>query len=81
MQIDLAFGRANNVITLCEMKRHTAPLGKAIIAEVERKAAALQSESPRHTIQKILIVDGPISKEISAAGYFFQILGGADLMK
>ena len=81
VQIDLAFGRADHVITLCEMKRQTAPLGKSLIAEVERKVQVLQSEFPRFTIQRVLITDGPVSKDLQASGYFYRILGSEELAK
>jgi len=81
VQIDLAFARADHVITLCEMKRHTAPLGKAVITEVERKAQLLQAEYPRHTIQRVLVSDGPVSREVERSGYFFRILGSPDLVE
>ena len=79
VQIDLAFGRADHVITLCEMKRYTAPLGKSLIAEVERKAVILQSAFPRCTIQRVLVTDGPVSKDLQASGYFYRILRSEEL--
>lgn len=81
VQIDLAFTRADHVITLCEMKRQTAPLGKAIIAEVERKAEILQAEYPRHTIQRVLVTDGPVSREVEQSGYFFKIIHSRELLE
>ena len=80
VQIDLAFARADHVITLCEMKRQTAPVGKAVLPEVERKAAILQAEYPRHTIQRVLVSDGPVSREVERSGYFFRILTAFELM-
>jgi uncharacterized protein len=81
VQIDLAFGRADHVITLCEMKRQTAPLGKGIIAEMERKVVVLQTEFPRSTIQRVLVTDGPVSKDLKASGYFYRIITSEDLAK
>lgn len=81
VQIDLAYDRSDGVITLCEMKRQTAPLGRAVIAEVERKAEVLRTEYPRRTIQPVLVLDGPVSKEVAAAGYFFRIIQAAALLK
>ena len=81
VQIDLAFSRADHVITLCEMKRQTAPLGRAVIAEVERKAELLQAEYPRKTIQRVLVTDGPVSREVEREGYFYRILQASDLVK
>ncbi|MFN0078387.1 MAG: AAA family ATPase [Prosthecobacter sp.] len=81
VQIDLAYDRDDKVITLCEMKRQTAPIGCAIIQEVERKAEVLRAEFPGRTIQPVLVVDGPVSREVEASGYFFRILQASELMK
>ena len=81
VQIDLAYDRADGVITLCEMKRQTAPLGKAVIAEVERKAEALRAAYPRRTVQPVLVVDGPVSKEIPASGYFYRIIQASEMLR
>jgi hypothetical protein len=81
VQIDLAFDRDDKVITLCEMKRQTAPLGRAVIAEVERKAEVLRAEFHGRTIQPVLVVDGPVSKEVEASGYFFRIIQASELLK
>lgn len=80
VQIDLAFDRADGVITLCEMKRQTAPLGRAVIPEVERKAEALRAVYPRRTVQPVLVVDGPVSKDLAASGYFYRIIQAADML-
>lgn len=80
VQIDLAFDRADGVITLCEMKRQTAPLGRAVVPEVERKAEALRLAYPRRTVQPVLVVDGPVSKELTASGYFYRIIQAPELM-
>ena len=79
VQIDLAFDRADGVITLCEMKRHTAVVGRQVIAEVERKAEVLRAEYPRRTVQPVLVVDGPVSKEISTSGFFYQVVDAREL--
>jgi hypothetical protein len=63
------------------MKRQTAPLGRSVIAEVERKADVLRREYPRRTIQPVLVLDGPFSKEIEASGYFYRIVQASDLLK
>ncbi|MDP1586535.1 MAG: hypothetical protein Q8M07_02225 [Prosthecobacter sp.] len=81
VQIDLAYDRDDGVITLCEMKRQTAPLGRAIITEVERKAEVLRAEFPKRTIQPVLVVDGPVSREVGASGYFYRVIQAAEIMK
>ncbi len=80
VQIDLAFDRADGVISLCEMKRQAAPLGKTVIAEVERKAEVLRAEYPRRTVQPVLVVDGPVAREVMQAGYFFRIIQAAEML-
>ncbi len=81
VQIDLAYDRDDKVITLCEMKRQTAPLGRAVITEVERKVELLRQEFPRRSIQSVLVVDGPISKDVEASGYFHRIIQADELLK
>lgn len=79
VQIDFAFDRADGVITLCEMKRQTMVTGRHVIAEVERKAELLRAEYPRRTVQPVLVVDGAVSKEVEASGYFYQVVDARDL--
>lgn len=81
VQIDLAYDRKDGVITLCEMKRQALPLGRSIIAEVERKAEILRQEYPHRTIQPVLVADGPVSKEVEASGHFFRIIQATELTK
>lgn len=81
VQIDLAYDRADGVITLCEMKRQSAPLKRSVIAEVERKAEVLRSIYPRRTVQPVLIVDGPVSREIEASGYFYRVIQADELFR
>lgn len=81
VQIDLAYDRDDRVITLCEMKRQSASLGRAVIAEVERKAEVLRAEFPGRTVQPVLVVDCPVSRELESSGYFFRILQAAELLK
>ncbi|MBL9176505.1 MAG: AAA family ATPase [Verrucomicrobiaceae bacterium] len=81
VQIDLAYDRDDKVITLCEMKRQNAPLGRAIIHEVERKAELLRTEFSGRTVQPVLVVDGPVSREVEASGYFFRILHASEMLE
>lgn len=81
LQIDLAFDRADKVITLCEMKRQITPLGRSVIAEVERKAEMLRASHPGRTIQPVLVVDGPVSREVASSGYFYRIIQASELAK
>lgn len=80
LQIDLLFSRADNVITLCEMKCSVSPIGIGVIKEVERKAELLQRAFPSKTIQRVLVVHGEPSRDLARSGYFYRIIGSAELM-
>jgi hypothetical protein len=80
VQIDLLFSRADNVISLCEMKCSVAPIGIEIAKEVERKVELLQAEFPTKTIQRVLVVHGQPSRDLSQSGYFYRIIRSADLV-
>ena len=71
-QIDLLFKRADNVVTLCEMK-HRRRVTRAVIDEAEAKADALQLGSSI-TVEKVLISARPPEQEVYNAGYFSRIL-------
>lgn len=73
------FSRADNVITLCEMKYSVAPVGKRVIREVEQKVAVLQRLYPSKTIQRVLVVHGEPSRELAASGYFYRIIPATEL--
>ena len=79
VQVDLMFLRKDNVITLCEMKRQLDPVGKNIVAEVERKAAIVQSAFPKHSIQRVLILDGTVSREVRQSGYFYKVISANEI--
>jgi uncharacterized protein len=81
VQIDLCFLRADGVITLCEMKRQSAPLGRGVIAEVERKVDILRAAFPRYTVQPVLVSDGPVSKEVSASCYFYRVIQAEEMLE
>ncbi|MEA3548921.1 MAG: ATP-binding protein [Thermodesulfobacteriota bacterium] len=74
VQIDLLFSRRDNVMTLCEMKYSLGPGSTALIDEVERKAAILQSAFKGKTIQKVLISRSRPTKNLAATGYFYRII-------
>jgi hypothetical protein len=80
LQIDLLFSRADNVITLCEMKCSVSPIGTGVVKEVERKAELLRRAFPSKTIQRVLVVHGEPSRDLVRAGYFYRIIRSAELM-
>ena len=79
LQIDLLFQRADNVLTLCEMKCSLSPIGLGVVQEVERKVALLQHAFPAKTIQRVLVVHGEPSRDLIRAGYFYRIIRSAEL--
>lgn len=79
VQIDLLFDRADNVITLCEMKYRTSPVGKEIVADVEKKVELLKTITKK-TIQRILITRSQPSKDLAGSGYFYRIIIADELM-
>lgn len=80
VQIDLLFQRADNVLTLCEMKCSLAPIGLAVVKEVERKVEFLQRAFPAKTIQRVLVVHGEPSRDLVQAGYFYRIIQSPELL-
>jgi uncharacterized protein len=80
LQIDLLFQRADNVLTLCEMKCSVAPIGMGVVNEVEQKAALLQQAFPSKTIQRVLVVHGEPSRDLVRAGYFYRIIRSHELL-
>jgi hypothetical protein len=79
LQIDLLFSRADNVITLCEMKCSVAPIGVEVVKEVERKIQLLQGDFPAKTIQRVLVVHGEPSRDLTRSGYFYRTIRSAEL--
>jgi hypothetical protein len=80
LQIDLLFDRADNVLTLCEMKHSLAPIGVGVVKEVERKVALLQQAFPSKTVQRVLVIHGEPSRDLERADYFYRIIRSAELL-
>lgn len=74
VQIDLLFDRADDVITVCEMKYSRHPPGIDVIDEMEKKLVLLAGIAGRKTLQRVLITRGKVSQELKAAGYFYRII-------
>jgi hypothetical protein len=79
LQVDLLFARADNVLTVCEMKCSVAPLGMEVVREVERKVQLLQREFPTKTIQRALVIQGEPSRAVVGSGYFYRIVHADEL--
>jgi len=80
LQIDLLFQRADNVLTLCEMKCSLVPIGVGVIKDVEGKVAILRRAFPSQTIQRVLVVHGEPSRDLVRAGYFYRIVRSHELL-
>jgi len=74
VQIDLLFDRADDVITVCEMKYSRHPPGVEAIEEMEKKLELLARIAGRKTLQRVLIVRGKVSRALTAAGYFYRVI-------
>lgn len=72
MQIDLMYKRADRVYTVCEIKYGMIPPGRDVIAECERKIAALLPE--KSSIQRVLISPNSAEKSVLESGYFSKIV-------
>lgn len=73
-QIDLAFNRKDKVLTLCEIKYQSEPVGKEVVSEFEIKLKTIQENYKRDRlrIQKVLIA--PNGGNNTAVEYFDRIL-------
>jgi len=79
IQIDLLFSRADSVMTICEMKCSASPVPKKVIQEVDRKVCVMRDLFPAKTIQRVLVVHGKPSRELSSSGYFYRIIRASEL--
>lgn len=77
-QIDLIYKRFDNVITLCEIKYLSKPVGAEVIADVERKIKLLKIPKG-FTLEKVLIAPHGADSIVQGADYFHQILTIKDL--
>jgi AAA+ ATPase superfamily predicted ATPase len=79
VQVDLLFDRADDVMTVCEMKYSRHPPGIEVIDEMEKKLALLAQIAARKTLQRVLIVRGKVSQDLMAAGYFYRIIDASEI--
>ena len=80
VQIDLAFLRADHVITQCEIKSSLQPIGAKVIEEIQLKTAYLASKFPRHRIQNILIHCGPLTRDVEHTPYIEKRINVLELL-
>jgi uncharacterized protein len=81
VQIDLVFDRADNVITVCEMKYSTNTVGVEVIPSMKRKIELLQPLVAGKTIQPVLIVREPPSQQLIDQAYFYKIIEARDFLR
>lgn len=77
LQIDLAFKRADRVLTVCEIKYQARKIGVEIINEVEDKIETLIKSKKAYenwTIQRVLISAGDVEDKVANSGFFHRIL-------
>ena len=80
MQVDLAFDRADRVMTLCEMKYVDRLPGKAIIDAFENKCRLLLDRYPRRSFQKVLVCGKRIPLPDALKRYFDSILWAEEVL-
>ncbi len=78
-QFDLVFDRADRVLTVCEAKYTTEPVGVAAAKSFARKVAGLQLP-PRTTVQRVLVSAAGAEPEVATGGYFDRIVTLEDIM-
>lgn len=74
LQLDLVFKRADNVLTICEVKYSNSTIGVSIIDQVDRQRRLLQDSFPKQTIQSVLITNAPVSVELERSSFFYRIV-------
>jgi len=80
-QIDLVFDRADNVLTICEMKYTASQVGVNVIEETERKVEILRQQFPRKTVLPVLITFKAPTADLQKMAYFAHILRTEDFIQ
>ncbi len=79
-QIDLLFDRADNVLTMCELKSSKSPIGIEVEKEINQKIDFLQKKYKRHSIQAVLIYDGTITNNLKNSPYILKKISSEQLI-
>jgi uncharacterized protein len=79
LQVDLVFDRADKVLTVCEMKYATQPVGVEVISDMQRKIELLKPVAEGRTIQPVLIVHPRASRDLINQRYFYKIIEARQL--
>jgi len=77
-QVDLLFLRADRVATVCEIKCQRKPIGKGVIAQVEKKKEIFSNKNG-YTLEQVLVTTSPPSETLQKERYFSRILTIEDL--
>lgn len=78
-QVDLAFRRNDNVLSICEIKYWSKPIDSSVISAMEKKCA--QIAIPRgYTLERVLITAHGVEPSVKKAGYFHHIIRLKDLL-
>lgn len=77
-QIDLVFDRADNVLSVCEIKYLQVPVSSRVIREMESKIE-LWGPPPRKTIHRVLISAEGADQGLVNRAYFDRVLCLGDL--
>ena len=72
-QIDLAFDRDDNVITICEIKYLLSPATHQVITDFERKLSLYPNPNKKQ-IHKVLIASAGATASVIGSGYFDEII-------
>ncbi len=79
-QIDLIYDRLDKVITVCEIKYHSQPIGVSVVREVEKKCELVQV--PRgYTLERVLISRYGADEALIELGYFNHIISQDDFFE
>ena len=81
MQVDLVFDRADNVMTICEMKYSSNKVGVDVIAQTKRKIGLLRSVARGKTVQPVLIVRDRPSREVLDEAFFYRIIEAREFLQ
>lgn len=74
LQIDLAFKRADQVLTICECKYGREPIGKEVVRDFERKVGLISKAYKRFSIHRVLISPHGTTAALRGDGYFDRII-------
>jgi AAA+ ATPase superfamily predicted ATPase len=77
-QVDLVFDRADRVLTVCEIKYTRAPVGVAVIDDLERKIERMLASSrslARRAIHRVLVAPNGATESVRNRMYFDAIVG------